>query len=163
MNRLAKRRVLLAWAAASLAAAVVSLIVLLGSHHEHPGSFEVAVDLVVGLSFAASGVIAWARRPENNTGRLLLVVGFTWFLGLLGAANDAVVSTIGRLPGTWISSYFGAHVGEQQYLYAAVFIALVMGACLPLYYYREAILRRFHRKPRPRDGGENAVGGRQSP
>ena len=30
----------------------------------------------------------------------------------------AVVSTIGRLPGTWISSYFGAHVGEQQYIYA---------------------------------------------
>jgi uncharacterized membrane protein YdjX (TVP38/TMEM64 family) len=75
----------------------------------------------------------------------------------------AVVSTIGRLPGTWISSYFGAHVGEQQYLYAAVFIALVMGACLPLYYYRESILRRFHRKPRPRNGGEGAVSRRQSP
>jgi uncharacterized membrane protein YdjX (TVP38/TMEM64 family) len=71
----------------------------------------------------------------------------------------AIVSTIGRLPGTWISSYFGAHVGEQQYLYAAVFIALVMGACLPLYYYRERILRRFHRGPRGsrhRDGKEHA-------
>ena len=35
----------------------------------------------------------------------------------------AVVSTVGRLPGTWICSYFGAHVGEQQYLYALAFIA----------------------------------------
>jgi len=26
----------------------------------------------------------------------------------------ALVSTVGRLPGTWISSYFGAHVGEKQ-------------------------------------------------
>jgi uncharacterized membrane protein YdjX (TVP38/TMEM64 family) len=70
----------------------------------------------------------------------------------------AVVSTIGRLPGTWISSYFGAHVGEQQYVYAGVFIALVMGACLPLYYYRDRIVRRFHRKPRgPRSGGEERV------
>jgi uncharacterized membrane protein YdjX (TVP38/TMEM64 family) len=60
----------------------------------------------------------------------------------------ALVSTIGRIPGTWISSYFGAHVGEQQYVYAAVFIALVTAACLPLYYYRNRIVRRFHRKRR---------------
>ena len=66
----------------------------------------------------------------------------------------AIVSTVGRLPGTWISSYFGAHVGEQQYLYAAVFIALVTGACLPLYYYRDRILRSVQRKPRPPRGDE---------
>jgi uncharacterized membrane protein YdjX (TVP38/TMEM64 family) len=55
----------------------------------------------------------------------------------------AVVSTVGRLPGTWISSYFGAHVGEQQYLYAIAFIAIIAALCLPLYYYRERILGRF--------------------
>src|SRR5499425_1784664 len=58
----------------------------------------------------------------------------------------AVVSTLGRVPGTWISSYFGANVAEQQYVYAAVFIALVMAACLPLYYYRDRIIKRFHGK-----------------
>jgi uncharacterized membrane protein YdjX (TVP38/TMEM64 family) len=62
----------------------------------------------------------------------------------------AVVSTAGRIPGTWISSYFGAHVGEQRYIYAIVFIAVVAGACLPLYYYRERILARFRRKARAR-------------
>jgi uncharacterized membrane protein YdjX (TVP38/TMEM64 family) len=61
----------------------------------------------------------------------------------------ALVSTIGRIPGTWISSYFGAHVGDHQYVNAAIFIALVTAACLPLYYYREQIVRRLHRKPRP--------------
>ena len=66
----------------------------------------------------------------------------------------AVVSTIGRIPGTWISSYFGAHVGEQQYIYAIVFIAVVAGACLPLYYYRERILGRFRTKPSPRQNRE---------
>jgi uncharacterized membrane protein YdjX (TVP38/TMEM64 family) len=60
----------------------------------------------------------------------------------------ALVSTIGRIPGTWISSYFGAHIGEQQYVTAAIFIALVVAACLPLYYYRHQIVRRFHRKSR---------------
>jgi len=58
----------------------------------------------------------------------------------------AVVSTLGRIPGTWISSYFGANVAEQQYVYAAVFIALIMAVCLPFYYYRDRIVKRFHRK-----------------
>jgi len=62
----------------------------------------------------------------------------------------AFVSTIGRIPGTWISSYFGAHVGDHQYVNAAIFIALMTGACLPLYYYRHAIVRRFHRRSRAR-------------
>ena len=65
----------------------------------------------------------------------------------------ALVSTIGRIPGTWISSYFGAHVAEQQYVTAAIFIALVTAACLPLYYYRREIIRYFHRKPRARRSG----------
>jgi uncharacterized membrane protein YdjX (TVP38/TMEM64 family) len=55
----------------------------------------------------------------------------------------AVVSTIGRIPGTWISSYFGAHVGEQQYIYAIAFIAIIAAICLPLYYYRDRILTRL--------------------
>jgi uncharacterized membrane protein YdjX (TVP38/TMEM64 family) len=55
----------------------------------------------------------------------------------------AVVSTIGRIPGTWISSYFGAHVGDHEYVWAGVFIALVTAVCLPLYYYRDRIIRRF--------------------
>jgi uncharacterized membrane protein YdjX (TVP38/TMEM64 family) len=58
----------------------------------------------------------------------------------------AVVSTMARLPGTIISSYFGANVAEQQYISALVFIAIIAALCLPLYYYREPIIRRFQRK-----------------
>ena len=58
----------------------------------------------------------------------------------------ALVSTLGRIPGTWISSYFGAHVAEQQYVYAIAFIALIAAICLPLFYYRERILARVHRR-----------------
>jgi uncharacterized membrane protein YdjX (TVP38/TMEM64 family) len=58
----------------------------------------------------------------------------------------ALVSTLGRVPGTWISSYFGANVAQQQYVYAAVFIALIMAVCLPIYYYRDRIIKRFHGK-----------------
>ena len=58
----------------------------------------------------------------------------------------ALVSTLGRLPGTWISSYFGAHVAEQQYVYAIAFIALIAAICLPLFYYRDRILARVHQR-----------------
>ena len=51
----------------------------------------------------------------------------------------AVVSTVARLPGTWVSSYFGAHVAEQQYIYAIAFMAIVIALCLPLYYYRASL------------------------
>ena len=57
----------------------------------------------------------------------------------------AVISTIARIPGTWISSYFGAHVGEQRYLYAIAFIAVVTAICLPVWYYRERIIKRLHK------------------
>jgi uncharacterized membrane protein YdjX (TVP38/TMEM64 family) len=62
----------------------------------------------------------------------------------------ALVSTLGRIPGTWISSYFGAHVAEQQYIYAAAFIAGITAICLPLYYYRDGIVKKFHRKGHPK-------------
>jgi len=63
----------------------------------------------------------------------------------------AVVSTVARIPGTWVSSYFGAHVAEQQYIYAIAFLAAVVALCLPLYYYRERFIKRFH-KPRADKG-----------
>ena len=63
----------------------------------------------------------------------------------------AVVSTVARLPGTIIASYFGANVAEQQYIYAVAFVAAITALCLPLYYYRDRIIRRFHRSGPRRD------------
>jgi uncharacterized membrane protein YdjX (TVP38/TMEM64 family) len=68
----------------------------------------------------------------------------------------ALVSTAARIPGTAISSYFGANVAEQQYIYAIAFIAVITALCLPLYYYRDRIIRRFHPKSRRRDSHREA-------
>jgi uncharacterized membrane protein YdjX (TVP38/TMEM64 family) len=78
------------------------------------------------------------------------IISYLFGISPLPFWTFAVVSTIGRIPGTWIGSYFGAHVGEQQYITAAIFIALVAAICLPIYYYRDRIIRRFTRKPRHR-------------
>jgi uncharacterized membrane protein YdjX (TVP38/TMEM64 family) len=57
----------------------------------------------------------------------------------------AVVSTLGRLPGTWVSSYVGAHVVEHQFIYVFALLALVAAVSLPLYYYRREIAGACHR------------------
>ena len=62
----------------------------------------------------------------------------------------AVISTVGRLPGTVISSYFGAHVAEQEYIYAIALLAIVIAGCLPLYYYRDRLIKRFNKPPADR-------------
>jgi uncharacterized membrane protein YdjX (TVP38/TMEM64 family) len=59
----------------------------------------------------------------------------------------AVVSTLGRLPGTWMSSYFGARVADHQYINALIMAAVVVAICLPIYYYRDRIMARFGRRP----------------
>jgi uncharacterized membrane protein YdjX (TVP38/TMEM64 family) len=75
------------------------------------------------------------------------VVSYFFGISPMSFRTFAVVSTIARIPGTWVSSYFGAHVAEQQYIYALVFLAIVVALCLPVYYYRHRIIKRFH-KPR---------------
>ena len=57
----------------------------------------------------------------------------------------AIVSTLGRVPGTWVSSYVGAHVAEHQFIYVFLLLALVAAVTLPLYYYRRQITGYFHR------------------
>ena len=64
-----------------------------------PSPPAVVLALLVGWSFIASGVVGWARRPDNRTGLLMVVVGFLWFLGLLGFAEQAELHWIGDLVG----------------------------------------------------------------
>jgi uncharacterized membrane protein YdjX (TVP38/TMEM64 family) len=75
----------------------------------------------------------------------------------------AVVSTVARIPGTWVSSYFGAHVAEQQYIYAIAFMAIVIALCLPLYYYRASLIKRFHKPRGDKGGAEKALDGPGTP
>jgi signal transduction histidine kinase len=48
-------------------------------------------DLVVGLALVACGLAAWLRRPESRVGSLLVLSGFTWFLGTFaGSSIDSI-------------------------------------------------------------------------
>jgi signal transduction histidine kinase len=98
------RAVLAVWSLALLAAGSgVALIVA----SDRPRSFASSVLLVViGLSFVASGLLARVRRPENRTGVLLMLVGFSWFGGALAASNHSLPFTLGYANGVLIAAFF---------------------------------------------------------
>jgi len=60
-----------------------------------------------------------------------------------------LVSTLGRIPGTWVLSAQGAHAAAGDYLQAILLTAVVVALALPLYYYRNRIVSWFRcRSPR---------------
>src|SRR5262245_48831885 len=52
----------------------------------------------------------------------------------------ALVSTLGRIPGTWVLSTQGAHAAAGHYYQVMLVAAIVTMAALPLYYYRTRIV-----------------------
>jgi PAS domain S-box-containing protein len=80
------------------AGAAAFAVVLTSDHAGDQVSFGV-LGLLLGWSFIGSGVFAWARRPDNRTGALMVAVGFAWFLGSLSYANSSVLYTLGNAMG----------------------------------------------------------------
>lgn len=55
-----------------------------------------------------------------------------------------LVSTLGRIPGTWVLSSQGAHTATGNYLYTILLTAVCVAVALPFYYYRNRIVGWFH-------------------
>ncbi len=67
----------------------------------------------------------------------------------------ALVSTLGRIPGTWVLSAQGAHTAAGNYLQVILLTTIVVGVALPLYYYRNQIIRWFQgKRVQPDDRGD---------
>lgn len=69
------------------------------SDHTTNKAATIALALPTGLAFIASGLVAHARRPQNGTGGLLVLTGFTWFVAALPSANNSFVFTVGLVVG----------------------------------------------------------------
>ena len=48
-------------------------------------AIDVVRDIAVGWAFLAAGLVAWSLRPASRVGPLMVVVGFTWFIGNAGS------------------------------------------------------------------------------
>ena len=56
---------------------------------------DVLRDLAVGWTYLFGGLAIWSSRPANPTGRLMTLVGFTWFIGNLQLSDIGLLDAIG--------------------------------------------------------------------
>jgi len=57
----------------------------------------IPVDVAVGASFLAAGVVAWRRRAENPTGLLMVLSGLAWFGWDFGRLDAELPTRVGEL------------------------------------------------------------------
>jgi hypothetical protein len=65
-------------------------------HHVPENHF---IDLLGGLSFLASGIVAVSRRPGNAIGKLLLGFGFIWYLRNWSSLGVPGLAALGAISG----------------------------------------------------------------
>ena len=93
------RGAFLAAGAVALAETAGGVAIVATSNHEPHKAATAALAATAGLSFVVSGLVALRRRPENRTGLYLAAVGYLWFFGSLGDANNDVVWTAAAVLG----------------------------------------------------------------
>ena len=75
------------------------------------------------------------------------IVSYLFGMSPMPAWIFALVSTLGRMPGTWVLSAQGARTATGQWVELALLTALVAAVAIPLCYYRHRILTRVRRAP----------------
>lgn len=92
--------------------------------------------------FVLIGVVAWQRRPQNLTGKLMLAAGVAWFVVNLKEVNDPLPYTIGDALGNVVYGVI-AHLAiafpsgrlqhtRERVLVAAMYVWVVVGNVLPV-------------------------------
>jgi signal transduction histidine kinase len=61
----------------------------------YPWDTSLTLDLAVGWTYIACGLVAIARRPHNRIGLLMLAVGFSWFIGNFRGTGVPVLVSLG--------------------------------------------------------------------
>jgi signal transduction histidine kinase len=86
------RRIAIAVAAAGLAVGVQAEYFAMHAHWTE----NHVLDVMVGWVFIGAGLVAWVRRPGNRMGPLMVLFGFTWFIGNLAAVGEPVLTSLGK-------------------------------------------------------------------
>lgn len=100
-------------------------------------TWERALSVAIFLAYVASGLFAWSRRPENPTGKILILVGLAFYLQMMSGLRVPVLWTLSMLYLAFIPLLFYAllafpegrlHNRTEKYLmiYMAVELAWVM-------------------------------------
>jgi signal transduction histidine kinase len=86
-------RLALGLAAVAIGGGATALVVVEAG--EAYTAVELSLSLLGGWSFIGGGLVAWAHRPQNRTGPLMVLVGLTFLGGLLSAATQPAVQVLG--------------------------------------------------------------------
>jgi signal transduction histidine kinase len=126
----AKRAAITAIGFAGILGAALTIVVVLTSRQADPKWLVLTLLLVIGGSFTATGMYAWARRPDSRFGLQMSLVGLSWFVGALTASNDDVLFTIGVLFGSLyagivVHALLGFPTGRVQTRVERSFVAAV--------------------------------------
>ena len=89
-----------------LALATFAGVIAAHSNHESDPVVLAVVLPLISLSFLVAGLVAWTRRPENGTGRLLILVSFLQALNGFWEANDPALFTVGEAFGSLFLAAF---------------------------------------------------------
>jgi signal transduction histidine kinase len=89
--------------AAGFAFGVIDAALTITSDHAELRAAIVVMGLLVGWGFIGTGLFAWARRPENSLGSLMVATGFAWFVAGLSSSDVDVLFSISLLLGSvWV-------------------------------------------------------------
>lgn len=91
------RKLLLALAALAFAQAAASVWFTLSTDQEHDAVIDLFAVLVIGCSFAGTGLFAWWRRPGNRVGPLMFLTGFFWFFNVYTLSDSTAVFVLGYI------------------------------------------------------------------
>src|SRR4051812_47884672 len=55
---------------------------------------DALLDLAIGLTYLYGGLAIWGHEPANRTGRLMTLVGLTWFIGTLDGSGIPILNEV---------------------------------------------------------------------
>ena len=87
-------------AGAALLAGLAACALVLSSDHMADRAVWAVFGPVVGWNFVGTGLYASRRRPESRFGALMVLLGFTWLLAPLGAADNPWLFALGIVLGS---------------------------------------------------------------
>ncbi|HEX8101168.1 MAG TPA: sensor histidine kinase [Solirubrobacteraceae bacterium] len=96
----ALRPALAGLALVAAASGVLLMALVMTSDHAGDRWIPLVLGPLIGWSFTGTGLYAWARRPENRIGPLMVAIGFAWLLAELTSTDVDVLHSVGLLAET---------------------------------------------------------------
>jgi signal transduction histidine kinase len=94
------------WPAVLVTGAVTAALILTSDRVDRPVATAMLA-LLVGLTWAVTGMLEWRRHPTSRIGLLMMGCAMAWFLGRLSLTDSPTPFTIGILLSPLFFAFFG--------------------------------------------------------